>query len=381
MSVLFSELQSSIENYLSYTNPDGIDKKRTIRNRIDFLFNNVIVRSKTNYKGKNNSIEILNEDYPVFAALIIRSISQEPQDDLIQEWMEGHYSVSDHEVCVQLYNEISAMFDDMLDTPEKYRDFKYKKGIVFEAKTAYRWREYFRYYFSYEASCFCLEANELIKDIYEGLITLAPPHPIEKILSLMKTDLGNMNNSQSTSGSVKCSDETVFDTFTCTDEELEEFLSHFKPKETDYNSEHNFEDENLQTTADIDNDFCETPNNNPDIDIKTDKFKLDELMESCFKYTIKKPEKYIDEIRKFLINTEKEVKTDVLNTIFLYVEKKKKYGWKNITESVGHYPLTASELHYFQMIFRVINSEKNFIATLEHKTGQENLLEFFRIGT
>ena len=61
------------------------------------------------------------------------------------------------------------------------------------------------------------------------------------------------------------------------------------------------------------------------------------------------------------------------------LKKKKIYGWKNITESVDHYPLTASELHYFQMIFRVINSEKNFIATLERKTGQENLLEFFRI--
>lgn len=32
MSILFSELQRSIEDYFSYTNLDGLDKKRTIRN-------------------------------------------------------------------------------------------------------------------------------------------------------------------------------------------------------------------------------------------------------------------------------------------------------------------------------------------------------------
>lgn len=376
---LFSDLQRSIENYFKDTSDKGIDKKRNIRNRMDYLFQNVIVRSKAKYKGKNNSIIIPDDDYPVFAALIIRSISQKQKDVLIQEWMEGHYSVSDYKICVRLYNEISAMFDDMLDTPEKYRDFKYKKGIVFEAKTAYRWREYFRYYFNYEASSFYLEANELIKGIYEGLTTLAPPHPIEKILTLMKADHDDMNNGQSSIGSEECSDGTVFETFTCTDEELEEFLSHFRPKESDNNSENDSEDESLQIAAEIDNDFCQTSNTNQEIDNKLYKFDFDKVMESCFKYAVKKPEEYIEEIRGLLEHMEYRVKKDALMTIFLYVEKKKMYGWKNITESVGHYPLSASELHHFQMIFHVIKNEPDFIATLEHKTGQKNLLEFFRI--
>ncbi len=43
---LFSDLQRSIENYFKDTSDKGIDKKRNIRNRMDYLFQNVIVRSK-----------------------------------------------------------------------------------------------------------------------------------------------------------------------------------------------------------------------------------------------------------------------------------------------------------------------------------------------
>ena len=92
-----------------------------------------------------------------------------------------------------------------------------------------------------------------------------------------------------------------------------------------------------------------------------------------------KQSEYIKKINACLDQYEHDIKEDLAQLFLHYIRMKKTHNWRNITESVGHTPLTSSELAHFQRLFDMIQNDPDIITHLQSKTGEQNLMEFFRV--
>ena len=307
----FSDLKQRICRYYGVKDIDEArSQKRRYDNKLDYLIRSILLRNKKDYKMDSNDrrspIMIPDEDVPVVAVLIIRAISDGDDDAVIRNWFNSNCAPSDYKQNIAVYNDLEAMLEELKSTPEEYRGFVFGDNIRFSFRTYYRWKNHFKYILNYDQSVFLQRASELVENIYDGLVALRPPIPLNKI---------------------------------------EEEICRLKRQGKDNSDENN--------ESEFDPEYI--------------------------RYAQRQSEDYTGTIITYLEEMERAVKLDVCNELLNYAYLKKKHNWNSITQSVDHFPITASELHHFHMLFRVLNNERGIVKILEQKTGQENLFQFFKV--
>ena len=306
------ELRLINDTIAKYYGADGIgqpmssSKKKQLRTKLVFLLMNVLTRDKKKYKatdGRTASVLIPDEDVPVITALLVRSVSDEPADKLICDWFNDNCDITDLELNMLLFDDISNMLKEMMKTPNEYMGLKYVNGIEMRDDTKQRWLSYFRYALNYDVAKFKIDFPQRFEDVYEGLFCLRPPASLSQMYKAFQM-LGDKGE------------------------------------------------------AADDDDPYESP------------FIL---------LSFDKQTEYLDRIKAFMDEYELDIKKDIVEYFIVYIHMKQAHNWHNITESVGHTPLTSSELNHFQRLYGMIQKDPDIITQLQRITGEQDLIEFFRV--
>ena len=306
MPMPFSEIKQNICHYYGVTDIDEAkNQKRKYDNKLDYLIDSILLRDKTDYKqersDRRSPIMIPDEDIPVVAVLIIRAVSDGEEDAIIRNWFNSNCAPCDYKNNIAVYSDLEAMLEEMRNTPDEYRGFVYGNGIRFSFRSAYRWKQHFKYILNYDQSVFLQKAYDIIDGIYDGLVALRPPIP----LKVIDKEIDRLNNK-------------------------------------------------IEESAEIETEL--------------------EFDPELSRYAQNQSEHYTSPILGYLEEMERQIKTNVCNELLNYAYLKKKNNWKSITESVDHFPITASELQHFQMLYRVLRKEPELIIQLEKKQKKTTCL-------
>lgn len=319
-----SKIIDAISNYYQWEEPtaekDIEDKKGWARQQYQFLVNHIFLQDMTKFKKnpkvKNSPNFVPIEDVPLVAALLLRAVSMCPEDRLILEWFNGNIFY-DNISGKGSYKEVVELCDDIDNMLVKMcTDDDFFSGFELKVNLKPTLCERTRWISAIRASL-----------NYDAALGMSE---IQKRISEIYTYLLPLNN----------------------------FANVYRDNEKFCKMEP-YVRKRILLGRQKENIGSET---------------ITQLLAGCYTQ---------DDYIKLMINLLEIIMDDekrkLIKDIFGYVNEKKQKGWNNISDSFGTETIIQDDLRRFQNIYELLKNDQEALRILEEKSGESNLLEFFRV--